>query len=186
MTHDYDKWYNLKFRDKCLKHDVEAVINGDNTLVFICAHTPEIGIQKELLEQVPETQKHEFVERLKLVTVATISFTVSHLPGLKLTPPPMFEPSKRNPRHLILSVSGDIEVEDPMWTSIRTALEKDNFVESYEIHLNGHSFVDWNRKIVAEIAGRVKSENTISSDDLVNLKISLETCTSVDDFINQV
>jgi hypothetical protein len=179
-------WYDKTFRDKCDKYDVEAIIDGNSTLVIFCAKLLDEGSQKDLLLSVPPTQKYMFKESMKTMTAAAVVFHAARLTGLSMDPAPVFEESKKRPRHVILGLAGEIEKDDPAWEHIQKILEKDKYVESFEIKLNGQALIDWNRKIASELSSRKPAENAITEDDLLNLKISLEASQDVNDFIKQI
>jgi hypothetical protein len=185
MIQEYDKWFNVEFRDKCMKYDIEPIIDGDKKLVLVCAHTPDEKIQKDLLESVPAEQPHEFIERMKLVTVTMISFSLSQLNGVRVSPPPVLEKNKNNPRYFHLKVYGEIENDDPIWASIFKAFENDRYVDGYGIFVNDKKFRIWSRTVEAEVASH-QGGNSITADDLLNLRIALETSTSVDDLLKNL
>ena len=91
-----------------------------------------------------------------------------------------------------------LDKESDIWQAMAAVLHSDNYVEAYEIKVNGEVMAEWDSR--KEAAAAVKAEQEakavagdttardkpITDDDLMNLKITLGATQDVNDFINSL
>lgn len=137
------QWFdNPRFRSLCQQNRIEAMINGNRKLVLLCPKYPGQEVEKQFKELIPEGQAWEIVMGLSTPIMATIKVILlmygitdvgfKSLPGNKAIIE-IFDVSKKN----MATQPGS-----PLWRQVAAFLERDPFVQSYEIIVDNEVYLN--------------------------------------------
>lgn len=182
-------WFSREFNDKCAKLGIEPVMSRDGSAVrFVCPKLPDKKIQDEVLKDVPSEIKSEWKEDMKSSTEGSIQIICEQLRSVGVLKKITVDRPAPHKLKLVLEGREDVLAKDgPAIETIEEILKLDAYVDCFEIIVNEEKVGSFNRSISTALANRgAPDRGKITEDDSVNLKILLETCSSVDDFIKNM
>jgi len=137
----------------------------------------------EIREYLKDQGNVTFIVGLKPTVIEVVKMLLSTLGTVTFFP----DISEKS-RHLTLSISGQIlnPTPDEVWSKINYILEKDQYLESWDVKVNGETVFTIRPGLDKEVQSNIKRERVITSDDVMDLKIALGRYESVDDFINSL
>lgn len=170
-------WFSQEFVDTCNKYFIEPISNGKEVL-FICPKIPPKDAQDRITKGLPKELPFRFIEGLRSETTAGLKIlmrnAVADTTRLKI--------EGRKVTVIIEGQSPHLDRQSQVWEAINELMYQDRYVEEWEITLNGETILVCNKKVFEEIASR-KEGKVILDDDVLNLRIALETSEDVLDFI---
>jgi len=172
------EWYK-GLVEQCVKYGVEPVLEN-NQVFLLCPKLPDTPVQEQITELIPQTIKRKFIESPKQSSYTIVKSILGSFGGRTAK----FNQS----RDLVLEVtgSGSITKEDcSVWEEVHAVLKKDGYWKSWEIILNNESRGIYDTKLTEEIIKNKTREFGFSKDDILNLKIQLETSTC-DEFLRSL
>jgi hypothetical protein len=87
-------------------------------------------------------------------------------------------------RSVVIKAKGEITAEQ--LDTVNEIVSRDPWPKSWEVWVNGQKVLDINRKLAEEVGKNLAAHTrSLTDDDLLNLKIELERCTTVEDFIER-
>ena len=153
---------------------------GQQAIVFYRERPLEDSLVKEIESLVPKEIGVGFKYQDKPQTIPALIATLL-ISGARSRPQ-----FKIEGHHLIIDISG-LEEERVDRMKIDTILEQDGYLQSWTVNINGQKLYDMNligRRLSLEIQNNKKIRNQVFTDsDMTDLKISLETCRTVDEFL---
>lgn len=177
--------WETNFINACSKYNIEPV-QIDGKMLFICPKMPSEEIQKEILSTFPKPEDvvYKFVEQPRMETME----------GLKI----LF--GKAGAKHaemaieghtLLINISSDspvlTETESDAWPVITQILRADPFVEGWVVKVNDTVMSQYDAKLAKMLENHAPERiRSITDEDVLNLRISLETAQDVNDFINSL
>ena len=170
-------WFSKEFIKACEQYDIDPITNG-NEVLFICPKLPPQDVQDQIVKGLPEKLPFRFVEGLRSTTTAGLQILIRNAGANSMK-------ASVEGRKVIIHLEGQsphLDKGSEVWNTINTLMLADRFVEEWEVSLNGETVLSCNKKICAEIADR-KEGKVILDDDILNLRIALETSEDVMDFI---
>jgi hypothetical protein len=164
-----------KFLSACSKHEAEASYD-DNAIVLRSPYDLAEEAKAEIAGTLPEGVTLKFIAAPKSSTITDIRNLLDsvHAPGEATT----------EPGSATIRVEG-IEEDHPVWGELSNVLRKDRFFKSWKFIVNGKEMVV-NPKVVDEIEKNARLRARFGDDDMLNLKIALESTQDVNDFINSL
>jgi len=136
-----NSWFdNPKFRDLCIKNQLEPVI-GNGHLVFICPKLPGKEIEEALAELIPKEFKWEFRERMSTMFEAAIRMVLM-IYGV-MSGKFQFNPNGEVILELpALKKSMATQPGSPLWDKIAGMIKQDAFTKSFQIRVDGEVYRD--------------------------------------------
>lgn len=88
--------------------------------------------------------------------------------------------------YIKLLVDGAGIEEHPMWEMIRDMLQKEPFIESFSIIVNGQEMIHDDKKAAEAIKDNVERDHAVTDEDISNIHIDLGRCKSIDEFLEMI
>lgn len=87
-----------------------------------------------------------------------------------------------------LEIDLDLEPNDVegLKDHVHDMLLRDKFFKSWTVTVKGNEILDYNRKVAEECEGHNIRESIFTDDDMLNLKIALESAETVDAFLESI
>lgn len=182
----YKEW-EQKILRICKREGIEIVPaqthSGQNAFIFHRAEPLDQKVIGEIRETVPIDIPINFKYQDKPSTLPAL-ITLVLTSGARR--PPLF---KVEGRHLIFDIC-DLEPERVDRMKIDTILEQDGYFQSWTIKVDGQELYEMNlvgRRLAHEIHKNLENRDQILTDsDVTDLRISLENCDSVDEFLKSL
>ena len=154
---------------KCNMHKIEPKL-GD-TVIFFCPKTVSDDVKIDLVNTLPKDLTYEFITGPKPSTTGRLEALLMQVRGLSISY------SGNDPKNPIIYVLG-VSDENKEWFSneAQRILSNDGFYEGWTIQVGGEE-----KKMVA--LPTAKRDCAILKDDVLNLRITLANCKSIDEFI---
>lgn len=162
-----------KLQQACLDKGYD-VVSQTGTLVVFC----------------PEEPDKTFMEAMEHLSELPIKFLVA--PSLK---------SQVAFHHLVQTLGGELKVNDhqlvfdcqneppdeELWSRVSDLLIKDKYFRSWKITVKGTDVLTYDRKVASECQTQHSfRDRSFSKDEILNLKIALNNCDTVDAFIKSL
>jgi hypothetical protein len=170
----------------CLENGIEPILGMSGERLLIVPKMPNEDLKQKIREIVPSELQYKFIEGPKIMTTEGLRMILSYC-GVKSA----F--MKRENHTLNISITSDsphlTEQDSEVWPVIDKLLTTDAFIEGYEIKVNDKIMATYNRQVEKAIASRtltIERDVCPSKDDILNLRITLENCKDVSDFINSL
>jgi hypothetical protein len=164
----------------CKKYGFEPVNTGE-TLIVAVPKMPEEEIQKEIKSIIPEGINYTFREAPKFSTMEALRTLFANVGAITLAM--MVKKHK-----LMISIRTESSIltdkDSDVWDFVRSYLTKDKFIEGWKVMVNEEVMSEYDQKIDKALQGRLPREIGVSKDDILNLRIALETCQDVNEFID--
>jgi len=175
-----EDWIDKKeFREACADHQLDYKLLGDNKITFFCSRTPDPSLKKMIVSHLPKGWKYKFQECPRQSTIDTINTLVNQIRmGMTLS-------ESSHGLEIHLHPPRDVELPQELIESLASLVLNDPYYDVLKIKVNTKVVYGFDRKI-ADLISSQSGERPINNDDLLNLKISLETCQTVEDFINSI
>lgn len=175
---------------KCKEIDIEPV-GEENKIILLCSNVPDSDTQKEIINMIPSEQGYtcEFKESPKQSTLQQITQIMSNvmgpvammMGGLKLS---------LDKKHLKVEINIELTDNLQLWEQFDELLKKDKFFESWEFVVMGKQVHSYNQLIMEKLNQNFedtkKFNRYIQEDDILNLKISLGKCETIDEFLQEI
>jgi hypothetical protein len=177
-----DKKWQEEFNDLCIKYKMEPIVDGSDYLIVV-PKIPSQDIQNRLRAIVPQEIQYRYLESAKLSTTLSLKVLFHQIGGVTAS-------AEMKGHTMIFKIDGEspalTDEESPVLNAIKTILNADAFIENWKIILNGTTIYD--SKLNKMLAMQVRPERDIcpTKDDILNLRITLETCQDVEEFINSI
>lgn len=169
------EWKN-KLIEKCGALKIEmAEDRNNNKIMFICPKMPEEKTKIELVKLIPNEHPYEFVEGIKQCTLIKIKAITQNF-GI-------FSADVTGGKNVIFNVNSaqSKEVVDKIFQEVDNVFRDDGFFQSWKVKINGEE-----RDYFPTIINETKRECRISTDEILNLQIALNTCKSVEEFMGMI
>jgi len=185
-------WLNSDFNKKCQTHGIEAVPSEEG-IRFVCPKIPAKSVQEDLVKELPAEMKYKWVEDLKKSTISTLDMVFTQLKSssllkgatLKRPSPHRFRIDFEANERLAEQVEQFFAKDGKAIAHIEEILQKDGYPEYYEISLDGKEITTYSR--IGQVArAQVTDHGVITDSDVIDLRIVLGTCDTVEDFLKQV
>jgi hypothetical protein len=162
-----------KLQQACLDKGYDVVAQS-GTLVVFC----------------PEQPDKVFMEAMEHLSELPIRFMVG--PSLK---------SQTAFQYLVQTLGGELKVnnhtlmfeclneppDEELWTRVSDLLIKDKYFRSWKITVKGTNVLTYDRKVASECQDQHNfRDRSFSEDEILNLKIALNSCDTVDAFIKSL
>lgn len=162
-----------KLQQACLDKGYDVVSQSGNLIVFC-----------------PEPPERLFVEAMTELATVPIKFLVA--PSLK---------SQVAFQHLVQTLGGELKVNDhqlvfecqneppdeELWNRVSDLLLKDKYFRSWKITVKGNDVLTFDRKVASECHTQHSfRDRSFSKDEILNLKIALNACDTVDAFLKSL
>ncbi len=150
--------------------------------LLVVPRMPSQDIQEKIRSIIPSEVKYEYQESPRVVTTQALKILLAEAHATSVE-------FHLNKHKVLLEIEGDspmlTEKDSPAWRAIRNILIQDPFVEAFRVTVNGEIVTEFDPKISEAIKTTIKPEREIgfSTDDIMNLRIDLETCRDVEQFI---
>lgn len=124
-----------------MENKLEALINGEGSLVLVCPKYPGKAIEEKLGGLIPKEQPWAIVEGASTGNLSTIKVMLMMFGARDI----LF---KNLPDHrLVLEVENApqataLEAGSPIWDQVAHVIRSDEFVQSYQIRVNGEVYRD--------------------------------------------
>jgi len=170
------EWKN-KLLDKCnaLRIEMAEDKEKNNKLIFICPKMPEEKTKIELIDLLPKELPYDFVEGIKQSTLiklkaVTMNFGIysANVTGSK------------NMSFIVNSAQSE-EVKEKIFEAVDGIFRDDGFFEGWKIKINNEE-----RFYFPTVDIGAKRDTRIRKDDILNIKIALNTTTSVEEFMGMI
>lgn len=172
------------FNRLCIENSIEPVIDGSN-FILVVPKMPSEEVQQKIRELVPPQIQYQYREAPKISTTEGLRVLLlqagaqSALVEIK--------------EHILsITIQGDVpiltEQDSHIWPVIQNLLKADQFVEGWKVTVNGTLMSQYDRKMAAALSTQVKPERdtSILQDEITDLRITLENCQDVNDFISTI
>lgn len=136
------KWFDTpEFRNVCMANKLEAAINGDGNLVLICPKYPGKAIEEKLAGMIPKEQPWQIVEGASMGLLASLKVMLMMFGARNV----LF--THHLDHRLILDIhnppkSTALQPGSPLWDQIAGAMKSDEFVQTYQIRVDGEVYRD--------------------------------------------
>ena len=173
------KWYE-QLCMLCSAKKIETIVGNDNKIHLFCAELPDGKEKESITSLIPNDCQYEFHHSIK----ETSLLALRHL--LTMAEARSFKMRNEN-RCLTLDIDGQIPDDHPAWAEINKVLTMDGYYKRWTIAVNGSEYYTYD-PVVAEDHQKNQDnhERIIKDDDVMNLKIALESTDSVDEFLKQI
>jgi len=181
----------MDFREELLQRCKEKNMEPDQNgkyVTFFCARTPTDEDKRHILGPLPvdfiKDLVIEFKEGLKQSTDLRVRMAASKNSLMALTCEPE---DKRKAVHCHGSFAPMMESNpEKVFEELSTIFMEDGWPDVWDIQIGDDSRT-YNRKVIQELQTHKTSRAfSFTEDDVLNLKIQLGACASVDDFINSI
>jgi hypothetical protein len=162
---------------KCMEHNIQPIINDDK-LVFVCAAKPSRRIQEQLKAYLPDPGQSEFIEHVKPQTIEKISEL------LKGTDVRNLNVKEESGRKMTFRIACEEESSIP-FGDFNDLIIKDGFLDEWTIEA-GNDTTTYNKKVMQALKSNCCKDTGIQEDDILNLRILLESSDTVEDFIKSI
>ena len=168
----------------CGEHKIEPVLEGSEFLLVV-PKMPSQEIQDKLKTIIPPEIKYRYVEGPRLVTTISLQTMFKQIQGISAT-----VEIKDKEHSMIFKIDGDAgafsEEDSQALAFMKSLLNADTFVENWKIIVNGTTIYD--SKISKMLAMQVRPERDAcpTLDEIMDLRITLENCQTIDEFINSL
>lgn len=176
--------WELEFNQLCSENAIEPILDG-NKFLLVVPKIPSEEVQRKIRAVVPETINFEYSEGPKMVTTAGLRSLFANAGAQEA----MVQIDKHS---LLITIKSEspllTEQDSQVWPLVRQFLLADKFVEGWKILVNDTVMSEYNRQLATTLASQTRPERDrgFTSDDILNLRITLENCKSVDEFINSL
>lgn len=158
---------------------MEIVSSDRGRIEIYLPQEPNEEVKNVIRQIIPDDVDYGFVVGLKPSTIDQLKFLIIQS-GLGLV---IFKVFKTGHVHLqMIALQDDPDESHPIWSDLAAVLYKDGFPDTWEIAI-GKTKRTWYRKVMDEIRTAVEP---ITTDDILNLKIILNTTQDVNDFLTQL
>ena len=175
-----EDWLDKKeFREACFENHLEYRVLGENRIKFFCSKAPDPSLKKKIISHLPKGWKSVFEECPRQSTINTINSLIDELRmGMSVT-------SSKRGIEIHLHPPTHVEFPSDLINSLAQIIQSDHYYDRVTIKVNAKIVYGFDRKI-ADLLASQSGDRPINNDDLLNLKITLETCQTVEDFINSI
>ena len=158
--------------EECSKHQIELAEEKEK-LVFICPKMPDEKIKIQLTNIIPKEQTYEFVESMKASTLIKLRAVTQHF-GIYSAD----IKGGKNVQYTVNSKQSE-EIKEKIFEEVDSIFRSDSYFVGWMISVNGEK-----RRFFPTVktGASVTRETRISSDEIINLIIDLNT-NDVDAFI---
>jgi len=182
--HAEETGWQEEFLQVCKDNSIEPVPNGKE-LLLVVPKTPSKEIQLKLKAMIPETYSIKYTESPRIFTTEGLRILVSQAGATTAE-------MEIKGHIIVLSIKSEspllTEQDSGVWKALKGLLLKDQFVEGWKVTVNDMIMSEYNRKLSETLAKQTRPERDYcpTNDDIMNLKITLENCKDVNDFINSL
>jgi hypothetical protein len=168
----------------CRDYKIEPMLEGPDFLLVV-PKMPSQEVQDKLKSIIPPEIKYRYVEGPRLVTTISLRTLFQQIPGISAT-----VEIKDKEHEMIFKIDGDAgafsEEDSQALAFMKSILNADTFVENWKIIVNGTTIYD--SKISKMLAMQVRPERDAcpTLDEIMDLRITLENCQTIDEFINSL
>lgn len=162
-----------QLKKTCLNKGYDLV-NDKGTLIIICPEEPEPSFKKSL----------------KTLATVPLEFRVAPSVGTQMALQRLLEllggKIEVKDHHLNLDCHNDAPDEN-LWNNLSDLLSKDVYFKSWTVTVKGKDIIVYDKTVANECLTQHNLRPTpFSNDDILNLRISLNTCNSVDEFLKEI
>jgi hypothetical protein len=176
--------WQTEFETICRQNSIEPLTNG-NMLLLIVPKMPKEDIKQKIREIVPSELELQYQEGPKIVTTESLKILFTNV-GAKSA-------SVKFIGHtMIIDILCDSEAltseDSPVWLSLTALLKNDAFILAWKVIVNGKVMSEFDHRINKAISSRSAPERDIcpTLDEILDLRITLENCKDVNDFIKSL
>jgi hypothetical protein len=175
--------WEQEFMNICIKNQIEPIVDAIGNYLLVVPKMPSEEIQNRLRAIIPTDIQYQYSEGPRLVTTEGLKQIFSHL-GVQGA---AIELKDHN---LILRVATEnsqtMEESSPIWEPVNKLVSSDPFVKNWKAIVNDKVVYD---SIIAKtMANQTRPEREVcpTKDEIMDLRITLENCEDVNDFINSI
>lgn len=179
MAQDWYKQINSMLRPRNYE-----MVRGDTMNLFIGPQHLSAEEKRNIVSLLPEDMKDKetrFEVGVKSQTVTNLSFI------LKNIGPHHVELEGPREAKILIGIDAPVEQVDAgakIWQDINDILFKDGFLRKWSVYIRSDKLYAFNAEVVRAVQKRGDvREAIISDDDVLNLKIALESAQDVNDFL---
>jgi len=176
---------NTRIFQYCFEHGIEPVqfLTDGVRRVFeaVTARKPEKGTIEELKNLLGEGVELALSEGMKPSTYQALTSLYGRLGPVRV------EHGSRD-RELKVVITGQVMTDDPdgVFQAVHDAILRDGYYDSWTVTVNGEESRTVNLVIDREIASRKERDAIINGDDVLNIKIALESTQDVLQFLESI
>jgi hypothetical protein len=171
--------------DICRDNTMEAMTTPDGAIILVTPKMPPENVQAKIKQTIPQSVHYEIKEGPRIVTTEGLRMFLGQAGASSV----LLSTKKHT---LIIEISGEspllMEKESPLWDGLERLLKHDPFVEGYEVLVNGQVILEYNATAAKALETSKKPERDIcpTEDEIMNLRITLETSNDVLDFLEKI
>lgn len=176
---------NAKVFQYCFEHGIEPVqfMTDGTRRVFeaVTARKPDGSVIEQLKELLGEEVELLLSEGMKPSTYQALTSLYGRLGPVRV------EHGSQG-RALRVNITGQVMTDDPegLFQAVHDAILRDGFYETWTVTVNGEESRTVNLVIDREIASRKERDAIINGDDVLNIKIALESTQDVLEFLESI
>jgi hypothetical protein len=175
------KWAR-DFLKICIDNDIEPALEGHEYLLVVPKMPPQ-EVQDKLREVIPPDIQYRYVEGPRLLTT-------NGLKGLFQQMAVKSALIEMKDHTMIFKIEGDAPAltdEDAQGIAfMKKVLEADPFVENWKVIVDNKTIYDSTIDKMLAMQVRPERDACPTKDDILDLRITLENCQDVNDFINSL
>ena len=175
--------WEQEFLSICIKNKIEPIIDGAGNYLLVVPKMPDKEIQDRLRTLIPSDIQYTYSEGPRLVTTEGLKQIFGQLKVQSAT-------IELKDHDLILRVNMEntqmVDECSPIWDPVNKLVSSDPFVENWKAIVNDKFIYD--SKVIKTMANQTRPERDTcpTKDDIIDLRITLENCRDVNDFINSI
>jgi len=166
-----------KLMDVCAKNDLE-IVPSEGVLLIVGAHMPSAIIQSSI-EALMAGHPIQFVETFKQSSAIRLREVFARAGAASFA-------MAANKRAVEIRVQGPIDKTDIPEPEVSDVMVKDGFFDTWTVALNGEEVYKTSAQAIRACEGHNIRERIINNDDIVNIKILVESCDSVDELLKKL
>jgi len=162
---------------------LRGMIQGQREIVLICPKAPGRKEKAQIASVIPEGLTVKYVEGPKPSSVNTVASILGQS-GYQVQRPNPLDVTKRTWHIKAGGGYPGCDEQGIDMDRLNKALTNDGYLELWDVEINGKIVEACYPKIALEISRNNTIRDTvIRQDDLTDLKITLETCKNIDEFL---